>query len=246
MNTLCKRSPRACERLFAAVLFCALVGATWPYVTHGRTYVDLRRIEPITGDMAKGAEKTTVCIACHGPNGNSIVPQFPRLAGQRAAYIYHRLVEFKTANPKDPAYSSSPMPAQAQNLSEEDMRNIAVYFAAQAPTPSAPQSSAAPVDRGQELYTRGDPALGIPPCQGCHGPGASGGPTDAGSQYLAYPVLRSQHPAYLTSRLNNFRNGLPNRSSDDFIMQSVARTLDDASIEALGAWLAGLAPLTAR
>src|SRR5271155_4056796 len=96
-------------------------------------YIDLRRIEPIHGDVAAGARKAAVCHACHGV-GAPVAPTFPRLAGQRPDYLYHRLVSFKTASPKDPYYSASPMRSQAVNLTDADMRDLAVYFAAQTPT----------------------------------------------------------------------------------------------------------------
>jgi len=209
-------------------------------------YVDLRRIEPIRGDVASGAAKTTACVACHGPSGNSIVDQFPRLAGQRAAYIYHQLIAFKAVSPKDPAYASSPMPAQTQNLSDQDMRNIAAYFAAQASMALASRPAAAVDGRGEALYAGGDPSRGVPPCQGCHGASALGGPVESGSQYLAYPLLRGQHAAYLVSRLTNFRDKPANSSSGDFIMHGVALALDDGSIQSLAAWLESLPPQTAQ
>jgi cytochrome c553 len=246
MSILCKHLLQDSARLVAFIMFPILAAALLPAVAGAGSYVDLRRIEPIRGDMASGAAKTAVCVACHGPSGNSIVPQFPSLAGQRADYLYHRLVAFKAVNPKDPSYASSPMPAQTQSLSDQDMRNIAVYFAAQAPVGPAPPPPTAVDGRGQALYLGGDPSRGVPPCQGCHGAAALGGPVEYGNQYLAYPLLRGQHAAYLVSRLTNFRNGLPNSSSNDFIMHGVALTLDDGAIQSLAAWLESLPPATAK
>jgi cytochrome c553 len=246
MNILCKRLLQDSARLAASVIFSILAAALSSAVTYAGSYVDLRHIQPISADMASGASKTTACVACHGPSGNSIVPQFPNLAGQRADYLYHRLVAFKAVNPKDPNYGSSPMPAQVQNLSDQEMRNIAVYFAAQAPIASAPPPPTAVDGRGEALYLGGDPSRGVPPCQGCHGAAALGGPVESGNQYLAYPLLRGQHAAYLASRLTNFRNGLPNGSSNDFIMHGVALTLDEGSIQSLAAWLESLPPATAK
>jgi cytochrome c553 len=246
MNVLCKRLMQDCPRLIASIVLSILAAPLLPAVDYAGSYVDLRRIEPIRGDLAGGAEKTTVCVACHGPSGNSIVPQFPNLASQRADYLYHRLVAFKAVNPKDPNYASSPMPAQVQNLSDQDMRNIAMYFAAQAQIVPAPLPPAAVDGRGEALYLGGDPSHGVPPCQGCHGASALGGPVKSGSHYLAYPLLRGQHAAYLVSRLTNFRNGVPNGSSNDFIMHGVALSLDDGSIRSLAAWLASLPPATAK
>jgi cytochrome c553 len=246
MNSLCKRFLQDGPRLIASLVFSILATPLLPDVASAGRYVDLRRIEPIRGDMASGAAKTTVCVACHGPSGNSIVPQFPSLASQRADYLYHRLVAFKAVNPKDPSYATSPMPALVQNLSDQDMRNIAMYFAAQAQVAPVLPPAAATGERGAALYSGGDSARGVPPCQGCHGARALGGPVEYGNQYLAYPLLRGQHAAYLVSRLTSFRDGLPNGSSNDFIMHGVAYTLDEGSIQSLAAWLESLPPATAK
>jgi cytochrome c553 len=204
-------------------------------------YIDLRRIEPIHGDVAAGERKAAVCHACHGV-GASIAPTFPRLAGQRPDYLYHRLVSFKTADPKDPYYSQSPMRPLAANLSDVDMRDLAVYFASQKPT--AAIVAAAPDEiagKGEALFLAGDPARGIPPCQGCHGADAGGTPIGTG-QYAAYPSLRGQYAPYLLARLTSFHNNLPHDTTSDFIMSGVAVTLDNSSIEAVAVWLSALTP----
>src|SRR3984957_18989430 len=119
-------------------------------------YTDLRRIEPIHGDVAAGARKAAVCHACHGV-GASVAPTFPRLAGQRPDYLYHRLVSFKTAGPKDPYYSQSPMRSQVTNLTDTDMRDLAAYFAAQTPTAGSLPSAPAPkAGEGETLFLTGD------------------------------------------------------------------------------------------
>ena len=246
MSSLRKRFLQDGPPLIASLVFSILAMTSLPEAAYAGRYVDLRRVEPIRGDMASGAAKTTVCVACHGPSGNSIVPQFPSLASQRADYLYQRMAAFKALNPKDPNYASSPMPAQVQNLSDQDMRNIAMYFAAQAQVAPVPPPAAAVDERGAALYSGGDSARGVPPCQGCHGARALGGPVEYGNQYLAYPLLRGQHATYLVSRLTDFRKGLPNRSTNDFVMHGVARTLDDGSIQSLAAWLESLPPATAK
>jgi cytochrome c553 len=203
-------------------------------------YTDLRRIEPIHGDVAAGARKAAVCHACHGV-GASVAPTFPRLAGQRPDYLYHRLVSFKTAGSKDPYYSQSPMRSQVANLTDTDMRDLAVYFAAQTPTaPSGAAAPAAAAGEGEALFLAGDPARGIPPCQGCHGADA-GGTSIVTGQYAAYPSLRGQYSMYLIARLTSFHKNLPHDTTNDFIMGSVASTLDDDSIQAIAAWLSSCA-----
>lgn len=220
--------PTAC---MAAALFLA-VGAV--STAGAADWTDLRGAAPIRGDAAAGAAKATVCVACHGPNGNAIVPMFPRLAGQRADYMYWRLVGFK----RDP---QSPMAAQVANLGDADMRDLASYFAAQAPTAGAAPTPAPA--RGETLFLHGDPARGAPPCQGCHGVDANG-PADA--RLGTWPALRGQHADYVVSRLKAYRDGKPGDSSNGFVMEGVARTLDDASIDAIAAWLAALPPAAAR
>jgi cytochrome c553 len=226
----------------------ALLAGTLPMgstaLSAAQRYTDLRRIERIHGDAAAGAQKATVCFACHGANGISVAPTFPRLAGQRADYLYHRLVSFNHADPKDPYYSKSPMTAMAAKLSDDDMRDLASYFAAQVPqVPQATDAAAAATasPRGELLYRSGDPSHGVPPCQGCHGAEAEGVHAPA-AQYAAYPALRGQYAPYISARLTSFRQGLPHDSSHDFIMSGVARTLDDDAIQAIAAWLSSLTP----
>jgi cytochrome c553 len=204
-------------------------------------YTDLRRIERIHGDAAAGAQKATVCFACHGANGVSVAPTFPRLSGQRADYLYHRLVSFNRADPQDPYYSKSPMTAMAAKLSDGDMRDLATYFATQAPQATEVAAAATASGTGEFLYRSGDPSHGVPPCQGCHGVEAEGIHAPA-IQYAAYPALRGQYAPYIIARLTSFRQGLPHDSSNDLIMGGVARTLDDDAIQAVAAWLSSLTP----
>ena len=135
------------------------------------------------------------------------------------------------------------MTAMAQPLSDEDMRNLAAFFASQPPQAAKPTNSAAPASlaRGAQLFTAGDPALGIPPCQGCHGAEARG-PALATGHYSVYPLLRAQYAPYIVARLTSFRHNLPHDTSSDFIMSNVAHTLDDDSLQALAAWLSSLSP----
>ncbi len=193
---------RACQRcvLVLAVLAC--------FPVHAADYIDLRTAAAIHGDASAGAGKAGVCIACHGPGGNPLVPTFPRLAGQRADYLY--------------------------------MRDLAAFFAAQ--TPQTPENAPPVVidARGGELYANGDPNRGIPPCQGCHGADATG---QADPRFRMFPVLRGQQADYVIAKLKEYRSGALADSTNDFIMQGVARGLDDASIEAIARWLAAL-PLT--
>jgi cytochrome c553 len=134
------------------------------------------------------------------------------------------------------------MRSQVANLTDVDMRDLAVYFAAQAPIAGTViPAPAAMVDKGAALYFGGDPLHGIPPCQGCHGAEARGAPI-VSAQYAAYPALRAQYSMYLVARLKSFSKNLPDDTTNDFIMGGVAQTLDDESIQEIAAWLGSLSP----
>jgi cytochrome c553 len=226
------------RRLALAAAAALLAAATVAAVPH---YTDLRDIEPIRGNATAGAQKAAVCFACHGADGAPIAPTFPRLAGQRIDYLYHRLVSFRHAAPKDPYYSVSAMTPMAAALNDEEMRNLAAYFASQAPRAAEGASAAAATPNGEDLFLHGNPGRGMPPCQGCHGADANG-PADSVDQYAAYPSLRGQSALYVVARLTHYRDGQPSDTTNSFIMHGVAGTLDDDSIQAIAAWLGSLEP----
>jgi cytochrome c553 len=227
------RSHRAVVRLAAATLALAAGLAL------AASYTDLRQLAPVHGNPVAGAQKAVVCFTCHGATGAPIAPTFPRLAGQRLDYLYHRIASFQHARPADPYYSKSPMTALAAQLSDTDMRDIAAFFSQQLPTNAAGVPALPNAKEGEALFRQGDPVRGIPPCQGCHGPDATG-PVVRTGQYAAWPSLRGQPGPYLIARLSSFRDGQPTDTSNTFIMAGVAHTLDDAAIQALAAWLSSL------
>lgn len=193
---------------------------------------DLRRAGRIDGDAAAGAAKVAVCVACHGPEGNAIVPAFPALAGQSAEYLYRTLAGFKRR--ADPA---SPMTAQVATLDDTDLRNVAAYFASRKRVVATPAPEHA---AGAALFDRGDAARGIVPCRGCHGATAHGHPlaAEGAARYAWYPALAGQNADYVVARLGQYRDGKIDDTSNAMIMRGVAQNLDDASIRALADWLA--------
>jgi len=80
------------------------------------------------GDAAAGKAKSVACAACHGADGNSVVPTFPKLAGQHAAYLEAALKQYKDGGRNNPI-----MKGQAAALSDADMANLAAYFSSQTP-----------------------------------------------------------------------------------------------------------------
>jgi cytochrome c553 len=195
-------------------------------------FVDLRRIGALKGDANAGKEKAAVCGGCHGANGIAPASMFPNLAGQHAEYLYWQLVEFQHE-----ARPESPMTSQIAHLDDAALRDLATWFASL--PPASPTGAHAPgSERGGALYREGDAAMGIPPCQGCHGANGEGHAwaTDD-ARYRTYPRLRGQHADYVVQRLKDFRDGKHVSSSSDRIMSPVARTLDDDAIKSVASWI---------
>jgi cytochrome c553 len=198
---------------------------------HAGDFIDLRRMPSPGGDAAAGKSKATTCAVCHGANGLSAGAVFPNLAGQHEEYLYERLVEFKREMRPE-----SVMTSQVGTLDDAAMRDLAAYFASLPPALAPPGAST--TSRGAVLYRDGDPARGTPPCQGCHGADAMGHPwADRDPAYGMYPALRGQRADYLVRRLGELRDGTHDATSADRVMTPVAKTLDDASIAAVSAWL---------
>lgn len=186
--------------------------------------------DPFTqGNVDAGAAKAAVCAACHGPGGNSSNPVWPKMAGQGSRYVYEQLQLFKSGQRKDPL-----MTPQAAALSEQDMRDLAAFFATQ----SAPPGVASPdaVATAQKLYRAGDAGKGLAACAACHTPNGAGVPA------AAYPRIGGQHAQYVANRLRAYRDASQTELADgNFkIMAEVAAKLSDAEIEALASYVNGL------
>lgn len=202
--------------------------------------IDLRVTKDILGDAAAGRDKAATCAACHGANGIAMVPLYPNLAGQPAAYLYWQLVAYKRT-----ARADSVMTPMVATLEDADMRDLAAYYAS-LPADVAPATPPAPaqpevIARGESLFLQGDPTRGIPPCAGCHGADARG----VGAAYPHWPHLRGQQAMYLSVKLQKYHDGQEIDSTQDRIMQGVAQSLASEDIAALSAYLAGLVPAPA-
>ena len=194
--------------------------------------LDLRRQQPISGDAQAGKALSAVCSACHGASGVGIAPNFPNLAGQSATYLYVQLRTFKEGQRSDPV-----MGAMVASIGDADMRNLAAYYAS---LPAKPGAQGAPASRGAKLFTNGDPAHGVPPCQACHGAGGRGPRSDADVDadaprppWSTVPRLQGQSGAYVAKALHDFKSGARGRTSNAAIMHGVAQSLGDADIQAL-------------
>lgn len=179
------------------------------------------------GDSSKGQMIVgKVCAACHGFDGNSFLPANPSLAGQHEEYLYKQLAEFKSG-----ARNNAVMAGMVATLSADDLRNVAAYYASQAPR----QMSAADKDlvaQGRRLYRGGNRANGVAACAGCHSPNGAGIPAQ-------FPRLASQHAEYVATQLKAFRAG--QRVNDpNQMMRATAVKLTDQDIAALAEYISGL------
>lgn len=181
------------------------------------------------GDATAGQAKAAVCAACHGADGNSVIPNWPKLAGQHAAYLERQLVLVKAGKRQIPE-----MAGIAMGLSEQDMADISAYFATQ--VMSAGLADEALVKQGELLYRSGNPDTDIPACMSCHGPAGEGNPLSG------YPALAGQHAVYSEKMLKGFRSGQTWGEDDasSKIMTEVAKRLSDDEIKAVASYLQGL------
>ena len=199
------------------------------------TFMDLRNIAAVQGDAAAGKANSATCAACHMQDGISVVPLFPNLAGQHAEYMYWRMREIQQE-----ARADSPMTALLANLDDTQLRNFSAWYASLPPAQHAEpaRGAASHASEGARIWSEGDATRGIPPCQGCHGRKAEGHPLAAEViRWRMVPILRGQAAAYVTQRLNAYRDGAHTVTSSARMMNGAAANLDDASIEALAKWI---------
>jgi cytochrome c553 len=186
------------------------------------------------GSVQAGATKAAVCFSCHGPDGNSQSPAFPRLAGQNAVYVAQQLRLFHAGTRQNPM-----MQAMAAGLSDQDIDNLAVFFAAQ--TPQGLEADPAYWKAGQALYLHGDDAHGVPACVACHGPTGRGNPA------AGYPALEAQQSAYVVLELQQYANGTrysgPNAATatpNSVIMFDIAKRLTPEQMRDVASYVQGL------
>ena len=178
--------------------------------------------------ITAGMEPWETCAECHNLDGISAMPKFPKLAGQRPAYIVKQVRDFRDGRRHN---DGGQMAAIAGEISDKDLAKSAAYFAGLPPPPPGTSLSVDSEDwkRGAALYRNGDSAAGIMQCSACH-EGAAG-------QSLEAPFLTAQHAAYLAKQLRDWRAG--ERANDTTqTMPAIAAKLSDRDIAALAAFLA--------
>ena len=176
-------------------------------------------------DLAKGqAISTQVCAACHTADGSRGAPANPIIAGQHPEYLVKQLTEFKSGKRKNPI-----MQGFAAQLSEDDMRNVAAFYASKSAKPGFAKNKDS-VALGAKIWRGGLPDREIAACAGCHSPTGAGIPSH-------YPRLASQHGDYTEAQIVAFRNGSRTNSPE---MTVLTQKMTDREVKAVSDFIAGL------
>jgi cytochrome c553 len=176
------------------------------------------------GSPSAGKEKAETCGGCHGVDGNSSAPIFPKLASQHAAYLTKQLHDFKSQKRADPTMS-----ALAEPLTDADIADLSAYYAQQKIT----VEQGAPNPLGKKIYLTGNLDTGVPACTGCHGPDGNGNPQ------ALFPQFNGQYAAYLEKTLKDFKTGA--RGNDpNGMMRAIAARLSEEEISAVADYISSL------
>jgi cytochrome c553 len=197
------------------------------------------------GNISSGKEKAAACVSCHGDNGNSLVSSFPKLAQQHSSYLIKQLKAFKSGARQNPMMSSI-----AMGLTDEDMLDIAAYYADQEVSanelpvlddededqkPAATEGGKKAdgndkiqtiIHQGSDLYRNGDLTREVSACIACHGPFGEG------NKPAGYPLLKSQHADYLIKTLTDYKNDTRSNNPEN-IMHMIAKKMTDEEIKAV-------------
>ncbi|VXC63303.1 c-type cytochrome [Pseudomonas sp. 8O] len=187
----------------------------------------LTGVAQAAGDAEAGQGKVAVCGACHGADGNSPAPNFPKLAGQGERYLLKQLHDIKSGD--RPVVE---MTGMLDNLSDQDMADIAAYFSSQKMSVGVADPKL--VARGEALFRGGKLEEGMPACTGCHSPNG------AGLDAAGFPQLGGQHAQYVAKQLTDFREGNRTNDGDAMIMRAIAAKLSNKDIEAVSSFIQGL------
>jgi cytochrome c553 len=184
------------------------------------------------GNPDAGKTKAAACGACHGADGNSPAPAFPKLAGQHEAYLFKQMRDIRNGDPAKGGRSVPTMAGQLDPLSDQDLQDIAAYFASQPRSPGAAKKEL--VELGESVYRAGVRDRGIAACTACHSP------TGHGNAPARFPSLSGQHAEYIATALRQFRNEERANDGDTRMMRDVAAHLTDKELEAVSSYAAGL------
>ncbi len=187
------------------------------------------------GDADAGKQKSEPCVACHGAGGVSANPAWPKLAGQGEKYLVDQLHLFK-----EKVRVSTLMNSQAENLSDQDIVDIAAYYSSQ-----ATNAGSADPDKefqgeklhiiGERIYRGGNAETGVPACMSCHAPDG------VGNTAAKFPALAGQHAVYTAAQQRSYRSGARYQPDDNLnMMKEIATYLSDTEIDAVAEYISGL------
>ena len=189
----------------------------------------------VDGSIDAGKAIAAPCSACHGTEGKSANPMWPNIAGQGATYIVEQLTAFRdgAADPSKAKRYDPLMSPQSMALSDEDIRNLAVYFES-LPAPAQAVANPATVDKAEALYRGGSLSDSTAACLACHCPTGRGNPA------ASYPALQGQHAVYTAKQLRDYASGTRQTDGKTRQMRDIAARLSPEDIDALASYIQGL------
>lgn len=185
-----------------------------------------------SGDAAAGKSESVACSACHGVDGNSAVPSFPKLAGQGERYLVKQMQDIR-----DGARPVPTMAGQLTGKSDQQLADIAAFFASQ--PASGGKTDPALLELGEKVYRAGVAERNVAACSACHSPNGKG------NAPAGFPALAGQHAEYIATQLTMYRKGFEDETGrtndgDTKIMRITAFGLSDKEIQAVSSYVAGL------
>jgi len=222
------------------------------------TLLNMSGVAQAAGDIDAGQAKSGSCASCHGEKGNSMLPLFPKLAGQNEGYLVKQMQAFK-----DGSRNNSSMNAMVSGLSDQDIQDIAAFYSAQTVSGNAaPQVNLDDLDDiddnneltasekkaakqalqdqhnalmavGYDVYRNGDLDNEISACIACHGPYGEG------NSPASFPALQGQHADYLIKTLTDFKTDARSNNSDN-MMHMIAKKMTEEEIKALSYYVSSM------
>lgn len=188
--------------------------------------ISLLAIPTLAADADAGKALAAPCAACHGPDGNSVAPNWPKLAGMGEKYLLKQLSEIKSGT-----RAIAEMTGQLDAMSDTDLANLAAYYAGQAMSGGSTEPDL--LELGESIYRGGVKEQGIAACTACHSP------TGAGNALAGFPRLGGQHASYIESQLKKFQT--EDRKNDaEAVMRDIAKRMTPAEMKAVSSYASGL------
>ena len=196
------------------LVVCVMIGIGWMSFAYA------------AGDAVSGQGKVAVCSGCHGADGNSMIPSFPKLAGQGEVYLVNQLKDVR-----DGARNVPQMMGILTGRTDQDLADMAAFYSTQEVTVGATNPDL--LDLGRQIYRAGIAEKGVAACTACHSP------TGAGNAQAGFPALGGQHSDYLIKQLKAYRTETRTNGQAK-LMQQVAALLSDKEIDAVASYMQGL------